>query len=65
MEFAGSSGGVATASDFSFSKQMIILGLSYAYSPRGDFFRSGAFWDTSSGASTTGTGASQSGSGGG
>ena len=41
--FAGSSGDVATASDFSFSKQMIILGLSYAYSPRGDFFRSGAF----------------------
>ena len=52
-----------TASDFSFSKHMIILGLTYAYSPRGDFFRSGAFWDT--GASATGTGASQSGSGGG
>jgi len=65
MEFAGSSGGVATASDFSFSKQMIILGLSYAYAPRGDFFRSGAFWDTSPGASTTGTGASQPGPGGG
>ncbi len=64
MEFTGSSGGVATGSDFSFSKHIIMLGLSYAYSPRGDFFRSGAFWDTSSGASTTGTGASQSGSGG-
>lgn len=65
LNFAGSSGSVATASDFSLSKHMIMLGLSYAYSPRGDFFRSGAFWDTSSGASTTGTGASQSGSGGG
>lgn len=64
LSFAGSSGDLATTTPFSLSKHMIILGLSYAYSPRGDFFRSGAFWDTSSGASTTGTGASQSGSGG-
>jgi hypothetical protein len=61
MNFAGSSGGQAPDSDFSFSKHIIMLGLSYAYSPRGDFFRS--FWDTSS-ASTKGTGASQPGSGG-
>jgi hypothetical protein len=53
LNFSGGSD-VASASDFSMSKHMVMLGISYAYSPRGDFFRSGPFWE-SSGSSTTGT----------
>jgi len=53
------------AADFGFAKQMILLGFTYAYSPRGDFFRSGAFWEGSSGASSSAeSGVSKSGSGG-
>jgi hypothetical protein len=55
----------SSASDFGLSKHMVMLSISYAYSPRGDFFRSGAFWESpSSGSSTTGPAPSQSGSGG-
>jgi hypothetical protein len=65
LNFTSESGGTAGSTDFSMSKHMIMLGLSYAYSPRGDFFRSGAFWEGPfSGSSTTGTSPSQSGSGG-
>jgi hypothetical protein len=61
LSFAGSGG--ASTSDFTFSKHMIMLGLSYAFAPRGDFFRSGAFWESSSsGSSTTGAKPSQPGS---
>lgn len=64
LNFSGSSEG-GGASDFGLSKHMVMLGISYAYSPRGDFFRSGAFWESpSSGSSTTGTAPGQSGSGG-
>ncbi|MBX3237339.1 MAG: hypothetical protein KF814_14420 [Nitrospiraceae bacterium] len=42
------------AGDLSFSKQVVLLGLTYAYAPRGDFFRSGAFWE---GASSESSGA--------
>jgi hypothetical protein len=64
LNFSGGSD-VASASDFGLSKHMVMLGISYAYSPRGDFFRSGAFWESpSSGSSTTGPAPGQSGSGG-
>jgi hypothetical protein len=64
LNFSSGSDG-ATAADFNMSKHMVMLGLSYAYSPRGDFFRSGAFWESpSSGSSTTGSAPGQSGSGG-
>jgi hypothetical protein len=64
LNFSGGSA-VASASDFSLSKHMVMLGISYAYSPRGDFFRSGAFWESPpSGSSTTGSVPGQSGSGG-
>ena len=53
------------AGDLGFAKQMILLGFTYAYSPRGDFFRSGAFWEGSSGSSSAAeAGVSKSGSGG-
>lgn len=53
------------AADFGFSKHVILLGLTYAYAPRGDFFRSGAFWEGASGASSSvDAGAGKSGSGG-
>jgi hypothetical protein len=66
LNFTGGSDGSANSNaSFTLSKQMVMLGLSYAYSPRGDFFRAGAFWDTpSAGSSTTGSSPSQSGSGG-
>ena len=48
--------------DLGFSKQMVLLGFTYAYAPRGDFFRSGAFWESPSGGSSSDTG--QTGSGG-
>lgn len=61
LSFAGSGG--ASTSDFTFSKHMIMLGLSYAFAPRGDFFKSSAFWESSSsGSSTTGAKPSQPGS---
>ena len=41
------------AADLGFAKQVILLGFTYAYSPRGDFFRSGAFWEGSSGGSSS------------
>jgi hypothetical protein len=64
LNFSGSSEG-GGASDFGLSKHMVMLGISYAYSPRGDFFRSGAFWESpSAGSSTTGPAPGQSGSGG-
>ncbi|MCI1279518.1 MAG: hypothetical protein LKG23_11110 [Nitrospira sp.] len=53
------------AADLGFSKQVIMLGFTYAYSPRGDFFRSGAFWEGSSGGSSPAeSGLGKSGSGG-
>jgi hypothetical protein len=66
LNFGSESAGGATAADFSMSKQMVMLGLSYAYSPRGDFFRSGGFWESPSpsGSSTTGPAPGKSGSGG-
>jgi hypothetical protein len=66
LNFTGGSGGAANStSDFTLSKHMVMLGISYAYSPRGDFFRSTAFWDSpSSGGSTSGSVPSQSGSSG-
>lgn len=54
-----------SAADLGFSKQVILLGFTYAYAPRGDFFRSGAFWEGASGASSSGdAGTGKSGSGG-
>ena len=54
-----------SAGDLGFSKQVILLGFTYAYSPRGDFFRAGAFWEGMSGASSSAElGAGKSGSGG-
>ena len=53
------------AADLGFAKQVILLGFTYAYSPRGDFFRSGAFWEGSSGGSSSAeSGLGKSGSGG-
>ena len=54
-----------SASDLGFAKQVVLLGFTYAYAPRGDFFRSGAFWESSpSSSSSTESGSGQSGSGG-
>lgn len=64
LNFIGESGGTG-GSDFSMSKHMIMVGLSYAYDPRGGFFRSGAFWEgPSTGSSTSGAAPGQPGSGG-
>ena len=54
------------AGDLGFSKHVILLGFTYAYAPRGDFFRSGAFWEGASGTSSSSVdaGAGKSGSGG-
>lgn len=53
------------AGDLGFSKQVILLGFTYAYAPRGDFFRAGAFWEGSSGAASSAeSGAGKSGAGG-
>lgn len=51
-----------SAGDLGFSKHVILLGFTYAYAPRGDFFRSGAFWEGAS--SSVDAGADKSGSGG-
>ena len=54
-----------SSGDLGFSKHVILLGFTYAYAPRGDFFRSGAFWEGASGASSSvDAGAGKSGSGG-
>lgn len=54
-----------SAGDLGFAKQMILLGFTYAYSPRGDFFRSGAFWEGQAGTSSSAeSGVGKSGSGG-
>ncbi|MGC3976623.1 MAG: hypothetical protein QM771_19900 [Nitrospira sp.] len=45
-----------SAGDLGFSKHVILLGFTYAYAPRGDFFRSGAFWEGASGASSSADG---------
>ncbi len=53
------------AGDLGFAKQVILLGFTYAYAPRGDFFRSGAFWEGASGSSSSAeAGVGKSGSGG-
>ncbi|MCC2641123.1 MAG: hypothetical protein K0S45_1536 [Nitrospira sp.] len=49
------------AADFGFAKHVILLGFTYAYSPRGDFFRSGAFWEGPSAGSSSEAGKSGSG----
>ncbi len=46
----------AGVQDLGISKQVILLAFTYAYAPRGDFFRSGAFWEGSSGGSSSGLG---------
>jgi hypothetical protein len=46
LRFAGGSSG--GTEDFGVSKHMLMLGLTYAFTPRGDFFRSGAFWQAPS-----------------
>ncbi len=51
----------ASGGDLGFSKQMVLLGFTYAYAPRGDFFRSGAFWESSSAGSSSEAGKSESG----
>jgi len=54
-----------SAGDLGFSKQVVLLAFTYAYAPRGDFFRSGALWEGSSSASSSAeSGAGKSGSGG-
>lgn len=64
LKFDNQTSGVSAA-DFGFAKQVVLLGFTYAYSPRGDFFRSGAFWEGPSGASSSAeSGVSKSGSGG-
>lgn len=56
---------VASATDLSFAKQVVLLGFTYVYAPRGDFFRSGAFWESSSSTSSSAeSGPGKSGSGG-
>jgi hypothetical protein len=50
LKFDTQTSGVSAA-DFGFAKQVVLLGFTYAYSPRGDFFRSGAFWEGPAGAS--------------
>ena len=50
-----------SAGDLGFSKQVILLAFTYAYAPRGDFFRSGAFWESPSGGSSSDAGKTGSG----
>lgn len=64
LMFENQTGGLS-AGDFGFAKHVILLGLTYAYSPRGDFFRSGAFWEGAAGSSSPAdAGSGKSGSGG-
>jgi hypothetical protein len=48
----GSASGIPGGGDFTFSKHMVMLGLTYAFDPRGTFFRSGAFWQSASSGGT-------------
>ena len=52
---------IGSAGDLGFSKQVILLAFTYAYAPRGDFFRSGAFWESPSGGSSSDAGKTGSG----
>jgi hypothetical protein len=52
---------IGSAGDLGFSKQVILLAFTYAYAPRGDFFRSGAFWGSPSGGSSSDAGKTGSG----
>ncbi|MEP7152217.1 MAG: hypothetical protein ABI856_10935 [Nitrospira sp.] len=52
---------LGSAGDLGFSKQVILLAFTYAYAPRGDFFRSGAFWESPSGGSSSDAGNTGSG----
>ncbi len=45
-----------SSGDLGFAKQVVLLGFTYAYSPRGDFFRAGAFWGSPSVGATTDSG---------
>jgi hypothetical protein len=54
----------AGATDLGISKHVILLAFTYAYAPRGDFFRSGAFWEGPSSGSSSSSDAGKSGSGG-
>jgi hypothetical protein len=54
----------AGVGDLSFSKHVVLIGFTYAYAPRGDFFRSGSFWESPSGGSSSTTGKSELGGGG-
>ncbi len=64
LMFDTQTGGLG-AGDLGFAKQVILLGFTYAYAPRGDFFRSGAFWEGASGSSSSAeAGVGKSGSGG-
>lgn len=49
------------AADLGISKHVILLAFTYAYAPRGDFFRSGAFWEGTSSGSPSDAGKSGSG----
>jgi len=55
---------VAGVGNLSFSKHVVLVGFTYAYAPRGDFFRSGAFWESPSGGSSPVPGKPESGGGG-
>jgi hypothetical protein len=52
------------AADLGISKHVILLAFTYAYAPRGDFFRAGAFWEGPSSGSSSPSDAGKSGSGG-
>ena len=56
----------AGVADLGISKHVILLAFTYAYAPRGDFFRTGAFWEGTSGPSSdaSSSDAGKSGSGG-
>ena len=54
----------AGAADLGISKHVILLAFTYAYAPRGDFFRAGAFWEGPSSGSSSPSDAGKSGSGG-
>lgn len=45
-------GGISSGA-LSFGKHIVLLGLTYAFSPRGNFFQSGAFWESGGPSITT------------
>ncbi len=61
LSFDNNQSNAAGVADLAFSKHVILLAFTYAYAPRGDFFRSGAFWEGPSGASSSDAGKSGSG----